>query len=280
MKDWPLPQNSSASPPGAGYSAYQSDDYAAPVSPVRVQRMLRFIRKFWWVPALTLAVALTAAISYIACAPPTFISKASMWETEKLRLPEGAAFTADLQNYLGTQIELLRSDKIRQLAMARLLASTTNAFVLGKDGKPPELRLGVAQAPKSTVLVIEAASSSPAFAQAYLNALMSELLEYKKNIRKLVSGDTLASISDQVMRLERDLKADQDALTAFQRTNNLAILQEEGAVAGGYLTRLKTQLSDLKLESQLLEATALEHDAAGPGGTNSASLLADSLRTQ
>jgi capsular exopolysaccharide synthesis family protein len=109
---------------------------------------------------------------------------------------------------------------------------------------------------------------------------MNEYLEYKKNIRKVVSGDTLASISEQVLRLERDLKADQDALTTFERTNNLAILQEEGTIAGSYLARLKTQLSDYQLESQLLEATALEQDSAGAGTTNFAGSLVDSLREQ
>jgi signal transduction histidine kinase len=31
-----------------------------------------------------------------------------VWETEKLRLPEGAAFTGDASTYYGTQVELLR----------------------------------------------------------------------------------------------------------------------------------------------------------------------------
>ena len=52
-----------------------------------------------------------------------------------------------------------------------------------------------------------------------------------------VSGDTLASISEQMQRWERDLKTEQDALLAFERTNNLAILQEEANVAGSYLTK-------------------------------------------
>jgi hypothetical protein len=79
----------------------------------------------------------------------------------------------------------------------------------------------------------------------------------QKNVRQEVSGDTLASISEQVQKAERDLKFEQDALMIFQRTNNLAIIEEEGRIAGGYLARLKTQLSDLELEARLLAATAL-----------------------
>ena len=169
---------------------------------------------------------------------------------------------------------------MRQLTLARLQAAGTNTVPLGKDGKPLGVKLKVTQAPKSSVFVVEASSSNPAYTQAYLDSLMNEYLEYKKNIRKVVSGDTLASISEQVLRLERDLKADQDALTTFEQSNNLAILQEEGTIAGGYLARLKTQLSDYKLESQLLEATALEQDLNGAGTTNFAGSLVDSLREQ
>jgi capsular exopolysaccharide synthesis family protein len=57
-------------------------------------------------------------------------------------------------------------------------------------------------------------------------------------------------------------------------------LQEEGTIAGSYLARLKTQLSDYQLESQLLEATALEQDMNGAGTTNFAGSLVDSLREQ
>jgi capsular exopolysaccharide synthesis family protein len=235
------------------------------------------LRKHWWVPVLTLTLALGAAMVFFLLAPPTFVSSAAMWETEKMRLPEGALFTEDPQNYLGTQTELLRSGRMRQLTLARLQTAGTHTVPVGKDGKPLGVKLKVTQAPKSSVFVVEASSPNPAYTQAYLDSLMNEYMEYKKNIRKVVSGDTLASISEQVLRLERDLKADQDALTTFERTNNLAILQEEGTIAGGYLAKLKTQLSDYKLDSQLLEATALEQDSAGSGKTNSMGSLLESL---
>ncbi|HYV32898.1 MAG TPA: polysaccharide biosynthesis tyrosine autokinase, partial [Candidatus Binatia bacterium] len=163
------------------------------------------------------------------------------------------------------------------MVLTRLQASRTNVIAVGDDNNPLKVGLRVTMAPKSTVFAVEATCANPEFAQAFLNALMQEYVEYRRNIRKLVSGDTLASISDQVLRLERELKSDQDALTAFQRTNNLAILQEEGTVAAGYLARLKTQVSDYKLESQLLEATELDQGWTKAGQTNSGAFLAESL---
>src|ERR1043166_1383875 len=97
----------------------QSDADPGSVSPLQVQRFFVFFKKYWWVPVLALTLSLGAAATYILSAPPTYVSTARMWETEKLRLPEGAAFTGDHQNYYGTQIELLRSVRMQQLAFTR-----------------------------------------------------------------------------------------------------------------------------------------------------------------
>jgi capsular exopolysaccharide synthesis family protein len=220
------------------------------------------------VPALTLLLTIGAAIGFIMWTPPVFVSSASMWETEKLHLSEGALFTDDAQTYIGTQIELLRSGRMWQLAIEHLRASGTNAVPLGKDGFPLQVTLKFKEAPKSAVFSITASSADPAFSRNFLDALMNEYLEYKKTVRKLVSGDTAASIAAQVEALERELKSAQDMLTQFQRTNNLAILQEEGTAAGGYLAKLQTELSDLQLESQLLQATGVQQDVMASKNTN------------
>jgi len=112
------------------------EDYSAPASPFRIQKFIAFLRKYWWLPVLTLTLALGAATAFFLLATPTFVSSAAMWETEKMNLPEGATFTQDQQTYLGTQSELLRSGRLRQLTLARLQAAGTNAVPLDKDGNP------------------------------------------------------------------------------------------------------------------------------------------------
>ena len=256
------------------------DGYSAPAPAFHVRKILTSLHRLWWVPVLTVTLSAAAAVVYVLKSTPTYVTTASMWESEKLRLPGGELFSEDPQNEVGNQSELIRSGKLRQLTLARLQTLMTNGIPQGKDGKPLEVGLTVKQAPKSSVFSVEATGSDPVYLQIYLDNLINQYLEYRKNVRKVVSGDTLASITDQVLSKERDLKADQDALTTFERSNNLAILQEQGTVAGGYLERLQTQLSDYNLQSQLLEATVLEKGPAGEVTTNFTGSLIDALHDQ
>jgi len=278
-KDQPNVNNLPApASPDPGYEYVDAPEASAPAVAFPIGKLLKVLRKFWWVPVLTLTLFLAGAAVYILKCAPTFVSYASLWETEKLLLPEGAQFSEDPQNFIGNQAELIKSGKLQQLTLSSLQNDRTNGVPRDRDGKPLKVKLDVKQEPKSSVFVVEAKGSNPDYVQAYLDTLVNQYMKYNKDFRKAVSGDTLASISEQVLRLERDLKADQDALTDFERSNNLAILQEEGTVAGGYLEKLQTQLSDYNLEAQLIEAAAVEKGLNGDGTTNFSGALLDSLR--
>ena len=241
----------------------------------RTRKLCRHLRHFWWVPVLTLTLFVTGASAYILKRAPTYVSQAILWETEKIHLPESALISEDPQNYLGNQTELLKSGKLQLLTVKSLETGGMNRVPRDNHGRPPKVKVSVRETPKSSVVVVEASGSDPDYVQAYLDGLLTQYIQFKKELRKLVSGDTLASVSEQVLRMNRELKADQDALTAFEQSNNLAILQEEGAAAGSYLVKLQTQLSDYQIESQLLEAAALQAGFNDERTTNFAGIWAD-----
>ena len=235
------------------------------------QRLLGFLLRFWWIPLITLVLGLGVATVFVLTRPPTYVTHAQMWETVKLRLPEGSLFSEDSQTFVGTQTELLQSPTLRDIAIARLRSISNHvAIPLGPDGQPVVVPIRVSQSSKSAVYTLQATGSNPGYIRAYLNALMDVYLEYKKNIRQVVSGDTLGAISEQVQKSARDLENEQERLGAYQRSNNLAVLKEEGTVSGGYLARLKTQLSDLELENRLLKAAV--NQQASNSDTNQPSL--------
>jgi succinoglycan biosynthesis transport protein ExoP len=262
-------------------SGFQSmEPMGAPsASKFRIQKLLFYLRKFWWIPLVTLAFSTATTIAIFFHTPPTFVSDGSMWETEKLRLPDGAAFadgqdnSFDRNNYLGTQDELLHSKMMRELTLNRMQAFATNQIKLDKDGNPLPVDIQVFSSPKSSVYTVEARSANPAFTSAYLDALLQSYLEYRKNVRREVSGDTLASISEQVQRLERDMKAGQEVLTEYEQSNNFAVLQEESTIEATYLVKLKTELSDYQLEIQLLAAKELQADSGQSEATNASDTI-------
>ena len=253
--------------------------HVPPAPKFRLQKFLYFLGKFWWLPLVTLALGIGTTVFIFFNTPPTFVSYGSLWETEKLRLPEGAAFTDDRDNYLGTQAELLRSQKLRELTLNRMRALNKNEIVLDKDGSPLAVDIRVSSPTKSLIYTVEARSANPAYTPAFLNALMLQYLEYRKNTRQAVSSDTLASISEQVQRLERDMKTGQAALTDYERSNNFTALQEESAVEASYLAKLRTELSDYQLESRLLAARELEANSGLSNITNASDSIFDALRS-
>lgn len=241
-----------------------------PVPPPKKFHLRKFLlafRKYWWITLITLVLSVSVAVLKFFITPPIFVSYASMWQTEKLQLPE-AQFTEDSQKFFGTLSSVLKSGVMRENAIRLLQASSTNEITYDRNGNVIPVSINVYQEPGSSVFALEAESSNPAFTPLYLNALMAAYKEYMRTVRKDVSGDTLASISELVQKLERDLKTDQDALTAFEQTNNFDVLQQENDVAASYLGKLQTELDDYQLQTRLLQAVALEKDAALPGSTN------------
>jgi capsular exopolysaccharide synthesis family protein len=263
----------------------------APSAPkFRPQKFLFFLRKFWWIPVITMMLGFGIAITKFFRTPPIFVSSGNMYESPRLQLPGGAGFSDDSgssserDTYLGTQTELLRDPALRQLTLNRLETFATNTGTLYRDGKDKDgnwipVDIQVYSSVKSTIYQIEARSGNPAFTSVYLEALMQTYLEYRKNKRSEVSEGTLSSISEIVQRLERDMKTGQEALNEYEQSNNFAVLQEESTVEASYLIKLKTELSDYQLEMQLLEARALEADSGLPGATNDSDTLFDSLRS-
>lgn len=247
------------------------EEMAAPPARLRWRKFFSALRAYWWVPALTLVLGVSIAVFLFFHTPPIFTSVAGLWEAQKLRLPDGAAFTEDTQNFLGTQSELLRSDYLRQKALNTLEAAGTVRVPRDDLGKPAEVKIRVTQAPKSAVFWVEATSSDPAFTPAFLDALIQVYMEYKQTARKEIALGTLSSISEQVQRLELKVKADQNAWTEFQKTNNLGVFEQDKVAAGTYLAKLKTQLSDYELDGSLLDAALVERSAPLFSETNNAS---------
>ena len=211
-----------------------------------VQRFHSVLRRKWWVPVAMLFGAVIAQGSYLFFQPRDYTAVARLWVGGKIKLQESALFSEEWQNFFGTQIELMEGAKIGQRALARIAPRFASTNV-------ESVKVEVTQPRKTAIFVLQAHGGEPAYLEAYLNAVIDEYLNYKREVRLASSDDTLTSLSDQVDRHEKDLRAAEEKLLAFQSTNNLAVLTEESTVAANYLAKLKVQLAELKLEARLAD---------------------------
>ncbi len=248
----------------------------APARPVvSPRRLLAALRSKWWIVAITALAPIGPTYYFLQKRPVDFVSKATMWVRGKMRLADVGQYTEDVQNFFGTQIQLLQSDHVEARAMARVKATQPNLAEPKDDlGQVlvPELR--ISQAPKSSVFVLECKSRSGDYARAYLDALMDEFLLYKKEVRKATSGDAWASVSGQAEKQETELKDVHEKLTQFQKENNVALLEETVRGGGSQLAQINAQIAMLQLDLRLLDAAEVEKKAGvetgGVRGTNGA----------
>lgn len=225
--------------------------------PFSIRKFLRLLLKRWWILIFTVSLPVAGAIYFVKKQPTLYVSKATAWVRGKIRLGEFGGVGDGGDNFFGTQIQLLQSDRVQRQALVRLTATSPNL----KQPKTPDgrfvmPRVRVSQTPKSSVLVLECTSPSAAFAKAYLDALLAEFLSYKREMRGQASSDALSAVSSQVYKHEEELKQETEKLVAFTSTNNVAALEETLRGGGNQLAQLNSQIAMLKLELQILDASA------------------------
>ncbi len=219
-------------------------------------RLLRFrtrLRRHWWIPTLTLLAGLAVQAVIIRQQPPSFISLGQMIVSIKLSLPEGSVYNEEMSNFLGTQVALMQSAAVLSRVEVRLRATRPELT-------PVPVTLSVSVSPKTTIFVLRATGPEPLYTQAYLQACMEEYGNFKKEMRSQTSETTLASITEELSRLERELRKGEDELLSFQVSNSVVFLQEQGNSAGSYLAQLNRQLADQRTELQLLNMLTLDQN--------------------
>ncbi len=222
-----------------------------------VQAKARFVERFgryrdllfrrWWFLVVGLALGLVVTGGFWWFRPRLFTSVGRMIVSIKLAIPEGSVYSEELGNFLGTQAALMRSGVVLNRAQARLLKRDPTGIV-------EPISLKVAISPKTSIFVLEATGSDSKTVQSFLQGCMEEYIQLKKEMRTQTSDATVAGLTEELVRLERDLRHCEDELTDFQRSNSVVLLQEQGNAVGSYVANLNQRLAVLKAEDALLQS--------------------------
>ena len=236
----------------------------------RMTRLRRLLVSKWWVVALGILLGLAGALAYNRFQAPLYASVGRMIVSIKLSIPEGSIYTEELSNFLGTQIALMQSDLVMNRAYARLPRTGTNS-------EPPKVELQASALPKTTIFVLQAKGQDPEFTRDFLQACMEEYVALKREMRTQTSEATLAGLTEEVLRLKKELGKADDDLAAFQASNSVVLLQEQGNTAGSYLATLNQRLAALQSEHDLLKALTLDQDLERRQQTGNALPTADEM---
>src|SRR5262249_50213534 len=164
-------------------------------------------------------------------------------------------FSEDSANYFGTQIELLKSPRLQSAALE-------NAGIKLKLDQKLPYKVDIYQPMKTTILALRSTGPDPALVQKYLKALLDGYLGYKKHTRKSTTEEIIDSLKAELAKRELELKTNQDMVVDFQKTNNIAVLEEESKSRGSYLSGLNLDFARLKMEHELLEQSIANSNAA------------------
>jgi len=217
----------------------------------RIHRYKMLLRSKWWLLIVTLLLGAAIQGTLSLLSPPTYTSSGRMIVSIKLAIPEGSVYTEELSNFLGTQAALMQSGLVINRAHARVVAQKPE---LGM--KPVALHVTVL--PKTTIFVLQAVGADPAYTEAFLQAAMEEYVSLKKEMRTQTSDTTVAGLTEEVLRLEKELHKSDQELADFQGTNSVSVIQEQGNAAAGYLTTLNQSLAAMKSDYDLLSAMTLD----------------------
>lgn len=216
----------------------------------RYRSLLR--RRFWLLPLMAgLAMLVNAIILWNS--PPNFVSVGQMIVNVRLQIQTGASYVEEMTSFLGTQVALMQSGTVLARAEQRVRATRPDLLP-----SPVKLKIGVS--PKTSIFNLRATGLDPVYTQVYLDAVMDSYVSLKKEMKAKTSDTSLAGITDELLRLEKELKAGEDELLQFQATNSVVFLQEQGNSAGAYLVQINRSLAALQIELQLLKMLNLEQN--------------------
>lgn len=221
----------------------------------RLNRIRNLLREKWWVLVLGAVAGTIIKAGMTWNVPPTFVSVGRMIVSIKLAIQPASLYSEELSNFLGTQAALMQCGVVINRAHERVRAQKPEI------GMHP-VKLSVSVLPKTTIFVLQATGSDRDYTQAFLQACMDEYIALKKEMRNQTSDTTVAGLTEQVMRLEKDLRRAEEEVVEFQSTNSIVLSQEQGNNPANYLAALYQRLAAQKSEYALLQRLTLDQNLA------------------
>lgn len=185
--------------------------------------------------------------------PDEYQSMARIVVTGQIALKENVHYREEMANFYGTQAQILNSGELKRRVKERVK-------VLHPGLRPSAVHLTIERQKRSSVFDLESQSRDARYARVYLDALLDEYINFRREMRSRVSESTLDALTEELARSQNRLSASESLLKLFQDENNLVVLEEGRNSSATYLQELKSKLADVKTELSLLRRLDIEQD--------------------
>ena len=226
----------------------------------RSHRYKKLVFTYWWVVVFVVLLCAGLQFFFLWRARPSFTSTGRMIVNVKLSIPNANLYSEELNNFFGTQEELMLSDSVRNRASLRLQAADPQF-----DAAP--VRLKVTVSPKTSIFNLSAIGASPKTTQDFLQAIMQEYVNFKRELLETPLTATRSSMQEELTQLASQLQRTHEDLVAYASNNSVVLLQSKGGnSAAEYLSSLTRQLEEHRSELHLLKALTLDQNLERQAG--------------
>lgn len=191
--------------------------------------------------------------------PVSYASSARMFVSGRVNLPDASgAYSEELANYLGTQAEIMRSQEVVSRARQRV--------ELEQPGMKGDAHIDIRVVPQTAIFSLSATGGSAPYCRAFLDALMEEFIQFKRERRMVTSQATIEQISTELGRLEKAIGAQEQELLRFKERNNITYWEQQSVESARFLADLKSREASLRMRLTVMDSwdrTASENGLSG-----------------
>jgi len=195
-----------------------------------------YLKRFWWILIITVAAGVLMQKWKLRDAKPSYISTGEMTPSVQVFANTGTSAGASeiVSNYWGQQKHILESSRLYSAAYDKAVASSSKY-----ENYKPSVTASADLIPNTNVLSLKAVGSDKDFTQTFLDAWMEAFLRERKEMRDQSMKSLDLSLTGEALQYQDDEKRQNDALSAYLQTKQIASVEAAVAAAADVEKKLR-----------------------------------------
>jgi capsular exopolysaccharide synthesis family protein len=233
-----------------------------------------WLRRYWWIAAVTTMLGLIVVDVLIYTAKPVYASGAKMIVAGHINLPQGELYEANeanlqVANFYGTEVALMKSNQIVHQAIDQVNQLHPEVTV------DPSAKMDATVEPRTSIFDLQVTSKDPDYAKLLLDSIMDSYLASKREWKNQTTDEAVSAITEEITHLDNEIRKDEGDLLDFQKNNDVVFIEQQSSNSAAYLVSLNDELARLTKEHDLLALeindplTQEMPESAAPGGSTS-----------